>query len=91
MHTKAFEADVALRNDWEIWNEMARAASHGQCLEEEFCGENKQREYLEAGMKAAALAKDEKGIAAMTHQLELLPQASSTEEASTQDGSKDEL
>lgn len=91
MHTKAFEADVALRNDWKIWNEMARAASHELCLQEELCGEKKQREYLEAGMKAATLAKDEEAIAAMTHQLELLPQASNTEEQSTQDGSKDEL
>ena len=91
MHTKAFDADVALRSDWKIWNEMARAASHEQCLEEELCGEKKQREYLQAGLEAATLAKDEEAMEAMNHQLELLPQASKTEKQSAQDGSKDEL
>ena len=91
MHTKAFDADVALRNDWKIWNEMARAASHEQCLEEELCGEKKQREYLKRGLEAATLAKDEEAMEAMNHQLELLLQASKTEEQSTHDGSKDEL
>ena len=91
MHTKACEADAALRNDWKIWNEMARAASHKQCLQEEFCGEHKQREYLEAGLHAATAAGDEEAMGAMTHQIGLLPEASNSAEQGTQEASKDEL
>ena len=91
MHTKAFEADKELRGDWKIWNEMARAASHHQCQQEELCGENKQREYLEAGLEAATATGDEEAIGAMTHQIELLLETTKAGDNRNQGKSKDEL
>jgi hypothetical protein len=73
MHRQtAFEKNETLEEDWTVWNEMGRAAGHDLCEQEDYCGEEHQREYFEAGLRAATAAGAEEGVEALTHQLELV-------------------